>query len=206
MRPCHSQRPYDCWPKVSSVARRHRKRTTTATSSKGVSRRRRAKTSREGVKTVPPLPPYAPTFGHGSACLCATLTGARARCGYFGAGGPLEPHVLGPGAAGRADQLVRAALSVSSNIAEACGRGTVTEFRRFLIYARGSAQETLTQLRVAAALDPTNARAFHALEKQGSPGAEDARAPDRPPAAGPLTTLCLRPCATPLCYVFVLRL
>jgi len=78
----------------------------------------------------------------------------------------LSRTLSGPGAAGRADQLVRAALSVSSNIAEACGRGTVTEFRRFLMYARGSAQETLTQLRVAAALDLTNAAALHALENR----------------------------------------
>src|SRR5213596_1848879 len=76
----------------------------------------------------------------------------------------LTKKLSGPGVGPRADQLVRAALSVSSNIAEACGRGTVTEFRRFLMYARGSAQETLTQLRVAAALDPANAQAFHALE------------------------------------------
>ena len=70
----------------------------------------------------------------------------------------------GPGAATRTDQLVRAALSVSSNIAEACGRGTVPEFRQFLQYARGSAQETLTQLRVAAALEPVHARAIHEIE------------------------------------------
>ena len=78
----------------------------------------------------------------------------------------LSRKLSGPGAASRADQLVRAALSVSSNIAEACGRGTVTEFRRFLMYARGSAQETLTQLRVTAALDPANAQDFHALENR----------------------------------------
>src|SRR5213596_2897806 len=78
----------------------------------------------------------------------------------------LTKKLSGPGAASRADQLVRAALSVSSNIAEACGRGTVTEFRRFLMYARGSAQETLTQLRVAAALDPANAQDLHALENR----------------------------------------
>jgi len=76
-------------------------------------------------------------------------------------------HVLsGPGALGRADQLVRAALSISSNIAEACGRGTVAEFRRSLLVARGSAQETLTQLRIAAALDPTHGPAIHALESR----------------------------------------
>src|SRR5256885_4133181 len=89
----------------------------------------------------------------------------------------LSRTLSGPGAAGRADQLVRAALSVSSNIAEACGRGTVTEFRRFLIYARGSAQETLTQLRVAAAPDPAHAHALHAL---ASPGPLGPKIPGRP--------------------------
>jgi four helix bundle protein len=76
----------------------------------------------------------------------------------------LSRTLSGPGAGPRADQLVRAALSVSSNIAEACGRGTIPEFRKFLQYARGSAQETLTQLRVAAALDPIQARAIHEIE------------------------------------------
>ena len=76
----------------------------------------------------------------------------------------LSRQLSGPGAAPRSDQLVRAALSISSNIAEACGRGTVPEFRRFLQYARGSAQETLTQLRIAAALDPAQAQSAHALE------------------------------------------
>ena len=64
----------------------------------------------------------------------------------------------------RGDQLVRAALSICSNIAEACGRGTVPEFRQFLLYARGSAQETVTHLRVAAALDAAHARTIGALE------------------------------------------
>ena len=76
----------------------------------------------------------------------------------------LSRTLSGPGAGPRADQLVRAALSVSSNITEACGRGTIPEFRKFLQYARGSAQETLTQLRVAAALDPIHARAIHEIE------------------------------------------
>src|SRR5438876_11295668 len=72
----------------------------------------------------------------------------------------------GPGRFERGDQLVRAALSICSNIAEACGRGTVAEFRQFLLYARGSAQETATQLRVAGALDPVHHRAISALESR----------------------------------------
>jgi len=70
----------------------------------------------------------------------------------------------GPGARARGDQLVAAALSIGSNIAEACGRGTVPEFRRFLLYARGSAQETISQLRVAAQTDPTYRDTIRSLE------------------------------------------
>ena len=70
----------------------------------------------------------------------------------------------GPGRFERGDQLVRAALSICSNIAEACGRGTVPEFRQFLMYARGSARETATQLRVAAVLDAAQHHKINALE------------------------------------------
>ena len=55
----------------------------------------------------------------------------------------------GPGAFSRGEQMVKAALSVSSNIAEACGRGTQREFRHYIAIARGSAQELLSQLRVS---------------------------------------------------------
>src|SRR5574341_579200 len=44
------------------------------------------------------------------------------------------------------EQLLRSSLSVPSNIAQACGQATVPQFRRFLMHARGSAQELLTQL------------------------------------------------------------
>ena len=55
----------------------------------------------------------------------------------------------GPGAYARGEQIVSAALSVTSNIAEACGRNTIQEFRQFLGYAKGSAFEVQTQLRIA---------------------------------------------------------
>ena len=54
----------------------------------------------------------------------------------------------GPGSHAKADQLVRASTSIASNIVEGCGRGSVADFRRFLLQARGSAQETLSQLRI----------------------------------------------------------
>lgn len=78
----------------------------------------------------------------------------------------LAQQFKGPGACARANQLVRAALSISSNIAEACGRGTVPEFRRFLLYARGSAQEVLSQLGIARRLDPALGRRIRGVESR----------------------------------------
>lgn len=72
----------------------------------------------------------------------------------------------GPAALARADQAVRAALSIASNIAEACGRGTVAEFRQFLRYARGSAGELRVQLEIARKLDPKNERVIRTLESR----------------------------------------
>src|SRR6266487_7066021 len=72
----------------------------------------------------------------------------------------------GPGGFARGDQIVRAALSVVSNIAEACGRGTIAEFRQFIRYARGSAHEVRAHLSVARVLNRESARAISTLETQ----------------------------------------
>ena len=78
----------------------------------------------------------------------------------------LADRINGPGAAKRADQLVRAAISIPSNIAEACGRGTLAEFRRFLVYARGSAQELRTHLEIARRVDPERQAQIKRLESR----------------------------------------
>jgi len=46
------------------------------------------------------------------------------------------------------DQLERASLSVSNNIAEGFERGTTSDLLRFLYYARGSSGETRSMLRL----------------------------------------------------------
>ncbi|HTM42013.1 MAG TPA: four helix bundle protein [Terriglobales bacterium] len=50
-------------------------------------------------------------------------------------------------------QLLRAALSIPSNIAEGQGRLTAGEFRQFLGHARGSLLEAETQIEVARKLN-----------------------------------------------------
>src|SRR5438093_5495042 len=45
----------------------------------------------------------------------------------------LAKSFRGPGALARADQLVRASTSICLNIVEGSGRGTVPDFRRFLL-------------------------------------------------------------------------
>ena len=78
----------------------------------------------------------------------------------------LAASFRGPGAQARGDQLVRAAFSVIANVGEACGRGTVAEFRQFVIYARGSAHEVRSQIQTSRLIDPKQTRACLALESR----------------------------------------
>ena len=50
---------------------------------------------------------------------------------------------------GLGQQMRRAAVSIGSNIAEGCGRGSGRELSRFLLIALGSAMELEFQLRLA---------------------------------------------------------
>jgi four helix bundle protein len=50
---------------------------------------------------------------------------------------------------GLTNQMRRAAVSISSNIAEGCSRGSKMDFRRFVEIATGSTFEVVSQARVA---------------------------------------------------------
>ena len=54
---------------------------------------------------------------------------------------------------GLTSQMRRAAVSIGSNIAEGCGRGTARELVAFLHVAMGSSSELRFQLRLATALE-----------------------------------------------------
>ena len=53
---------------------------------------------------------------------------------------------------GLKDQMTRAAVSISSNIAEGAERDSTKEFIRYLHIAKGSAAELRTQLHIARAI------------------------------------------------------
>ena len=52
---------------------------------------------------------------------------------------------------GLTNQMRRAAVSISSNIAEGCSRGSTADFGRFIEIAVGSAMELVSQVRIAQA-------------------------------------------------------
>ncbi|HYT68965.1 MAG TPA: four helix bundle protein [Vicinamibacterales bacterium] len=58
----------------------------------------------------------------------------------------LPPYLLKPEAWPLRDQLLRAAISIPSNIAEGAGRGTNPDFSRFLWNSMGSCNELESQL------------------------------------------------------------
>src|SRR2546425_693673 len=101
----------------------------------------------------------------------------------------LARSLHGPGGQARGDQLTRAALSVSSNIAEGCGRGTIREFRQFLLYARGSAQELVSQLGGRQGRASSAARQDRAAANADGPRAQDAQATVRSSAVGSVVSV-----------------
>ncbi len=67
---------------------------------------------------------------------------------------------------GLVSQLRRAAVSVPSNIAEGYGRGTTSDYVRFLRTAHGSIYEIDTQLLIASRLGYLAQDVFASLENQ----------------------------------------
>ena len=67
---------------------------------------------------------------------------------------------------GLSSQLRRAAVSVSANIAEGCGRGGDRELVRFLQIARGSAHEVESLLAVTVELGMLDGRSIGAVQVQ----------------------------------------
>jgi four helix bundle protein len=67
---------------------------------------------------------------------------------------------------GITSQMRRAAVSISSNIAEGCGRGSNKELLRFLYYASGSVSELASQLRIATDLGLGDSTLAQSLREQ----------------------------------------
>lgn len=66
---------------------------------------------------------------------------------------------------GLISQMQRASISIPSNIAEGSGRGTRKDFIHFLIQARGSLFEILTQLELSGELGFGKIEIINELEK-----------------------------------------
>ena len=67
---------------------------------------------------------------------------------------------------GLTSQLRRAAVSISSNIVEGCGRSTKAEYTRFLDISYGSAREVEYQLSIAFRLGYLSDSEYHSLANQ----------------------------------------
>ena len=83
-----------------------------------------------------------------------------------------------------ADQLVRAAISVPSNIAEGQGRSSTRDRRHYLVQARGSLYELETQLEILTrskiARDESDVRTLTARISSGLTKMIDALSSDSP--------------------------
>lgn len=67
---------------------------------------------------------------------------------------------------GLTSQLRRSSVSVAANIAEGCGRGSDSDFRRFLQMAMGSASETEYHLLLAQDLGFIGQEPYQTLTQQ----------------------------------------
>src|SRR5688500_11272244 len=65
----------------------------------------------------------------------------------------ISPHLKSPEAWPLRDQILRAAISIPSNVAEGAGRGTNPDFKRFLHHSLGSCNELEYDLLLARDLE-----------------------------------------------------